>query len=122
MDVCTGSNTELYDCGSIYTLSSQPGSEVSHNYIVNQVLLYGVSPSPSTRFICLNKLMTAVCWRGRACAFCSHRALGWQSLYHDARSGFFHTHHNVVVGGPMWLYLQVRRSLPFALCSFKAVF
>ena len=48
--VCTGSNTELYDCGSIYTLSSQPGSEVSHNYIVNQVLLYGVRPSLPTRF------------------------------------------------------------------------
>ena len=28
------------------------------------------------------------------------------SLYHDAKSGGFHTHHNVVVGGPMWLYLQ----------------
>ena len=28
------------------------------------------------------------------------------SLYHDARSAGFHTHHNVVVGGPMWLYLQ----------------
>lgn len=63
------SNTDLYDCGSIYTLSAQPGSEVAYNYIENQVLLYG-------------------------------------SLYHDARSGFFHTHHNVVVGGPMWLYLQ----------------
>ena len=59
MDVCTGSNTELYDCGSIYTLSSQPGSEVSHNYIVNQVLLYGVSPSLSTRYICfLEQLST----------------------------------------------------------------
>ena len=63
------SNTILYDCGSIYTLSMQPGSEVSYNYIVDQVLLYG-------------------------------------SLYHDAASGGFHTHHNVVVGGPMWLYLQ----------------
>ena len=49
--VCTGSNTELYDCGSIYTLSSQPGSEVSHNYIVNQVLLYGVRPSLPTRLL-----------------------------------------------------------------------
>lgn len=65
----TRSNTYLYDCGSIYTLSAQPNSEVARNYIVNQVLLYG-------------------------------------SLYHDAKSGFFHTHHNVVVGGPMWLYLQ----------------
>jgi hypothetical protein len=63
------SNTVLYDCGSIYTLSAQPGSEISYNYIENQVLLYG-------------------------------------SLYHDARSSGFHTHHNVVVGGPMWLYLQ----------------
>ena len=63
------SNTVLFDCGSIYTLSMQPGSEVAYNYIVDQVLLYG-------------------------------------SLYHDARSGGFHTHHNVVVGGPMWLYLQ----------------
>eukprot|EP00041_Stephanoeca_diplocostata_P034044 m.1142210 g.1142210 ORF g.1142210 m.1142210 type:complete len:673 (-) comp24453_c0_seq16:4226-6244(-) len=63
------SNTELYDCGSIYTLSSQPNSEVAYNYIENQVLRFG-------------------------------------SLYHDARSAHFHTHHNVVVGGPMWLYLQ----------------
>jgi hypothetical protein len=63
------SNTDLFDCGSIYTLSAQPGSEVAYNYIENQVLLYG-------------------------------------SLYHDARSAYFHTHHNVVVGGPMWLYLQ----------------
>ena len=54
----TRSNTELYDCGSIYTLSAQPNSEVAYNYIVNQVLLFG-------------------------------------SLYHDARSAFFHTHHNV---------------------------
>lgn len=65
----TRSNTYLFDCGSIYTLSAQPNSEVAHNYIVNQVLLFG-------------------------------------SLYHDAKSAFFHTHHNVVVGGPMWLYLQ----------------
>ena len=64
------SNTELFDCGSIYTLSMQPGSEVAYNYIENQVLLFG-------------------------------------SLYHDASSGGFHTHHNVVVGGPMWLYLRV---------------
>jgi hypothetical protein len=35
------SNTYLYDCGSIYTLSAQPNSEVAYNYIVNQVLLYG---------------------------------------------------------------------------------
>jgi hypothetical protein len=63
------SNTVLFDCGSIYTLSEQPESEVSYNYIEDQVLLYG-------------------------------------SLYHDARSAGFHTHHNVVVGGPMWLYLQ----------------
>ena len=35
-----------------------------------------------------------------------HQVLLYGSLYHDARSGFFHTHHNVVVGGPMWLYLQ----------------
>eukprot|EP00040_Diaphanoeca_grandis_P024232 m.132960 g.132960 ORF g.132960 m.132960 type:complete len:661 (-) comp29643_c0_seq1:46-2028(-) len=63
------SNTELYDCGSIYTLSDQPGSEVAHNYIENQVLLFG-------------------------------------SLYHDAKSAGFHTHSNVIVGGPMWLYLQ----------------
>jgi hypothetical protein len=65
----TRSNTELFDCGSIYTLSMQPGSEVAYNYIENQVLLFG-------------------------------------SLYHDASSGGFHTHDNVVVGGPMWLYLQ----------------
>jgi len=65
----TRSNTVLYDCGSIYTLSAQPGSEISYNYLENQVLLFG-------------------------------------SLYHDARSSGFHTHHNVVVGGPMWLYLQ----------------
>ena len=56
----------LRSCGSIYTLSNQPDSEVAYNYISNQVLLFG-------------------------------------SLYHDARSGGFHTHHNVVVGGPMWL-------------------
>lgn len=60
------SNTYLYDCGSIYTLSAQPNSEVSYNFIINQVLLFG-------------------------------------SLYHDARSAYFHTHNNVVVGGPMWL-------------------
>ena len=65
----TRSNTELFDCGSIYTLSAQAGSEVAFNYIINQVLLFG-------------------------------------SLYHDAGSALFHTHHNVVVGGPMWLYLQ----------------
>ena len=29
------------------------------------------------------------------------------SLYHDSRSSGFHTHHNVVSGGPMWLYLQI---------------
>lgn len=52
------SNARLYDCGSIYTLSNQPNSEVAYNYIENQVLLYG-------------------------------------SLYHDAQSGGFHTHHNV---------------------------
>ena len=63
------SNSILYDCGSIYTLSSQPNSEVAYNYLENQVLLYG-------------------------------------SLYHDAKSAGFHTHHNVVVNGPMWLYLQ----------------
>ena len=63
------SNTELKDCGSIYTLSQQPGSSVAYNYIEDQVLLFG-------------------------------------SLYHDARSAGFHTHHNVVTGGPMWLYLQ----------------
>eukprot|EP00039_Didymoeca_costata_P005849 m.85191 g.85191 ORF g.85191 m.85191 type:complete len:600 (-) comp13000_c0_seq2:48-1847(-) len=63
------SNTELKDCGSIYTLSAQPNSEVAYNYISNQVLLYG-------------------------------------SLYHDAHSAYFHTHDNVVEGGPMWLYLQ----------------
>lgn len=63
------SNTQLFDCGSIYTLSAQPHSEIAYNYIVNQVLLFG-------------------------------------SLYHDAHSAFFHTHHNVVSGGPMWLYLQ----------------
>ena len=44
-------------------------SEVAHNFIANQQMLYG-------------------------------------SLYHDARSAFFHTHDNVVVDGPMWLYLQ----------------
>eukprot|EP01047_Picozoa_sp_COSAG01_P015778 COSAG01_NODE_795_length_13541_cov_5.530725_5_plen_677_part_00 len=60
------SNTYLYDCGSIYTLSAQPNSEVAYNFIIDQVLLFG-------------------------------------SLYHDARSAYFHTHHNVVVGGPMWL-------------------
>ncbi len=63
------SNDFLVDCGSIYTLSSQPNSTISFNYIREQVLLYG-------------------------------------SLYHDARSAGFHTHHNVVEGGPMWLYLQ----------------
>eukprot|EP01052_Picozoa_sp_SAG31_P026161 SAG31_NODE_2351_length_5889_cov_1.999482_2_plen_705_part_00 len=63
------SNTQLSDCGSIYTLSAQPHSEIAYNYIVNQVLLFG-------------------------------------SLYHDAHSAHFHTHHNVVSGGPMWLYLQ----------------
>ena len=63
------SNTQLFDCGSIYTLSAQPHSEIAYNYIVNQVLLFG-------------------------------------SLYHDAHSAYFHTHHNVVSGGPMWLYLQ----------------
>jgi hypothetical protein len=63
------SNTELFDCGSIYTLSNQKDSVVSYNWIENQVLLFG-------------------------------------SLYHDAASAGFHTHHNVVVGGPMWLYLQ----------------
>jgi hypothetical protein len=31
------SNTYLFDCGSIYTLSAQTNSEVAHNYIVNQV-------------------------------------------------------------------------------------
>ena len=65
----TRSNTVLYDCGSIYTLSSQPNSEIAYNYIEHQQLMYG-------------------------------------SLYHDAKSAYFHTHHNVVVGGPMWLYLQ----------------
>jgi len=63
------SNSDVKDTGSIYTLSEQPGSEVSYNYIEDQQLLYG-------------------------------------SLYHDARSAGFHTHHNVVTGGPMWLYLQ----------------
>ena len=33
------SNTELFDCGSIYTLSAQPNSEVAYNYIINQVPL-----------------------------------------------------------------------------------
>eukprot|EP01052_Picozoa_sp_SAG31_P021113 SAG31_NODE_1616_length_7734_cov_3.954813_4_plen_925_part_00 len=28
------------------------------------------------------------------------------SIYHDWRSSGFHVHHNVIVGGPMWLYLQ----------------
>ena len=63
------SNTVLYDCGSIYTLSAQPRSEVAYNFIADQAMLYG-------------------------------------SLYHDAKSAFFHTHDNVVVSGPMWLYLQ----------------
>jgi hypothetical protein len=31
------SNTVLYDAGSIYTLSAQPESEISYNYIENQV-------------------------------------------------------------------------------------
>jgi hypothetical protein len=38
--------------------------------------------------------------------FRSMQVLLYGSLYHDAGSGDFHTHHNVVVGGPMWLYLQ----------------
>ena len=37
----TRSNTYLFDCGSIYTLSAQPNSEVAFNYIESQVLLYG---------------------------------------------------------------------------------
>jgi hypothetical protein len=36
----------------------------------------------------------------------TEQVLMYGSLYHDARSSGFHTHHNVVVGGPMWLYLQ----------------
>ena len=63
------SNTILKDTGSIYTISSQPYSEIAYNYLQNQVLPYG-------------------------------------SLYHDQGSGDFYTHHNVVEGGPMWLYLQ----------------
>jgi len=31
------SNTVLYDCGSVYTLSAQPGSEVAFNFIADQV-------------------------------------------------------------------------------------
>ena len=34
------------------------------------------------------------------------QVLPFGSLYHDASSAFFFTHHNVVDGGPMWLYLQ----------------
>ena len=39
--------------------------------------------------------------------FIQNQQLLYGSLYHDARSSGFHTHHNVVSGGPMWLYLQV---------------
>lgn len=38
--------------------------------------------------------------------FIQDQQLLYGSLYHDARSSGFHTHHNVVSGGPMWLYLQ----------------
>ena len=38
--------------------------------------------------------------------FIQNQQLPYGSLYHDARSSGFHTHHNVVSGGPMWLYLQ----------------
>ena len=38
--------------------------------------------------------------------YLQQQVLPFGSLYHDARSAFFHTHHNVVDGGPMWLYLQ----------------
>eukprot|EP00038_Savillea_parva_P001651 m.106130 g.106130 ORF g.106130 m.106130 type:complete len:168 (-) comp10574_c0_seq5:1463-1966(-) len=38
--------------------------------------------------------------------YIENQVLLYGSLYHDARSSGFHTHHNVVVGGPMWLYLQ----------------
>lgn len=34
------------------------------------------------------------------------QVLLYGTLYHDAGSAYFHTHHNVVVGGPMWLYTQ----------------
>ena len=61
--------THLLDCGSIYTLSAENGSEIAYNYIEFQQRLYG-------------------------------------SIYHDWRSSGFHVHHNVIVGGPMWLYLQ----------------
>eukprot|EP01050_Picozoa_sp_SAG11_P004357 SAG11_NODE_277_length_11302_cov_5.987146_7_plen_104_part_00 len=75
------SNTQLFDCGSIYTLSAQPNSEIAHNFIQNQVLLFG-------------------------------------SLYHDAQSAYFHTHHNVVSGEQntgtgvqsAWLVLNARSS------------
>jgi hypothetical protein len=38
--------------------------------------------------------------------YIENQVLLYGSLYHDARSSGFHTHHNVIVGGPMWLYLQ----------------
>lgn len=68
------SNTVLYDCGSVYTLSAQPRSEVAYNFIADQAMLFG-------------------------------------SLYHDAKSAFFHTHDNVVVSGPMWLCESTRQEL-----------
>jgi hypothetical protein len=44
--------------------------------------------------------------------YIENQVLLYGSLYHDARSAGFHTHHNVVIGGPMWLYLQCVRCIP----------
>ena len=79
------SNTQLFDCGSIYTLSAQPHSEIAYNYIINQVLLFG-------------------------------------SLYHDAHSAYFHTHHNVVSGGPVSVdRTHLWRLAPYQILSSHAL-
>jgi hypothetical protein len=75
----TRSNTYLYDCGSIYTLSAQPYSEVAYNYIVcdraSLSQLFATLQVSHSAFLQVNQVLL------------------YGSLYHDAKSGTCITMH-----------------------------